>query len=194
MCVVSLLHNFALIEVPKTGSKSQRLLYSDYGFEVGHDNSSNKIHPTDKPWHITSTELKGMFLKNGWDWDNCFKFGFVRNPWDREVSSFFYSTFAKKHKQTFSEYVKNAPTHPLMHTYLTDVDYVARFERYEDETNFIWRKIGLTGTPKLKHEYKTNHKPYWKYYNDVDIMVVHEAYKRDIAMYNYEFGEENDHI
>ena len=176
MCVVSLLHNFALIEVPKTGSMSQKLLYSDYGVRV-------KNNP-----HLTSTELKGMFLENGWDWDNCFKFGFVRNPWDREVSSFFYSKYAKKHKQTFSEYVKNAPTHPLMHTYLTDVDYVARFERYEDETNFIWRKIGLTGTPKLKHEHKTNHKPYWEYYNDVDTMVVHEAYERDIAMYNYEFG------
>lgn len=58
----------------------------------------------------------------------------------------------------------------------------------------FFAKIGLTGTPKLKHEHKTNHKPYWEYYNDVDIMVVHEAYKRDIAMYNYEFGEENDKI
>lgn len=188
--IVSLLHNFALIEVPKTGSMSQNFLYKKYGFSVQHlQDSSKKIHPTDEPGHMTSVELKDIFQKNGWDWDSCFKFGFVRNPWDRELSAYFYGLmFGITQSNTFSEYVKFAPHHPLMHTYLTDVDYVARFERYEEETNFIWGKIGLPGTPKLKHINKTNHKPYWEYYNDIDALRVYEAYKKDIAMYNYEFG------
>ena len=188
MAVVSLYHNFALIQVPKTGSSAQQSLYKDYG-DV-YNKSPNKIHPEDEGAHITSIELKDIFLKNGWDWDNCFKFGFVRNPWDREVSSYFYGLMCRTPQaHPFSEYVKHAPNHNQMYTYLTDVDYVARFEKYEEETNFIWEKIGLPETPKVNNEKKTDHKPYWEYYNDVDIMRVHEAYEADITMYNYKFGE-----
>ena len=39
------------------------------------------------------------------------------------------------------------------------------------------------------HFFKTRHEPYWKNYDDVDIMKVHQWYEKDIEMYNYGFGE-----
>ena len=187
MSVVSLDHNFVLIRVPKTGSHSQVQLFTKYGEEIiGPPNSVNH--------HITSTELKDVFLEKNWDWNNCFKFGFVRNPWEREVSFYFYF---KKRKQieniSFSEYIEYQGSVPSggyeMNNYLTDVDYVARFENFEEETNFIWKKLNLPESPKLLHLNSTEHRPYWEYYNDKEILIVQEKYKKDIELYNYEFED-----
>lgn len=189
MSVVSLDHNFVLIRVPKTGSQSQVQLFTKYGKEIiGPPNSINH------PLHITSTELKDVFLEKNWDWNNCFKFGFVRNPWEREVSFYFYF---KKRKQieniSFSEYIEYQGSVPSggyeMNNYLTDVDYVARFENFEEETNFIWKKLNLPESPKLLHLNSTEHRPYWEYYNDKEILIVQEKYKKDIELYNYEFKD-----
>ena len=106
-----------------------------------------------------------------WDWDEYFKFGFVRNPWDRELSNYFYNS--------------NIP----QCDYLTDVDYIARFENFEEEVKYIFNRIGVALSQKIFHYNKTEHKPYWKYYDDADIMKVHQWYEKDIEMYNYEFGE-----
>ena len=206
--MVSLDYNFVLIRVPKTGSESQAQLYMNYGTEIrGDDDSAN--YPT----HITSAELKNIFREkkndnhrsagDHWDWDRCFKFGFVRNPWEREVS--FYSYYKKhpngvyrKHKDmSFSEYLEIQSGVPgggwEMHTFLTDVDYVARYENFEEETDFIWKKLNLpigdvSGRHKLEKHNATEHKPYWEYYNDKEILLVQETYKKDIELYSYEFG------
>jgi len=189
LSVISLDHNFVLIRVPKTGSQSQAELYMKHGKQIkGTDTSINN------PPHITSVELKDVFIKNGWDWDNCFKFGFVRNPWEREVSCYFYLRKHKKYKDmSFSEYLKGQAGQPSMgsqmHTYLTDVDYVARYEKYEEETNSIWKKLNLPGSPKLENHNATEHKPYWEYYNDDEVLLVQKAYQKDIELYNYEFEE-----
>jgi len=190
LSIVSLEHNFVLIRVPKTGSESQAQLYKNYGTEIrGTDNSVN--HPV----HITSAELKDVFLEKKWDWNNCFKFGFVRNPWERELSNYFYFKKIKQIKDnvSFSEYLKNQSGTPSggweMYTYLTDVDYVARYENFEEETNSIWKKLNLPGIPKLKNYNATKHKPYWEYYGDKEILMVQETYKKDIELYNYEFED-----
>ena len=189
MSVVSLDYNFALIRVPKTGSVSQAQLYMNYGTEIRDtDNSVN--YPT----HMPSVELKNVFREKNWDWDGCFRFGFVRNPWEREVSNYFFFRKIKRIKDmSFSEYLENQSGTPSggweMHTYLTDVDYVARYENFEEETNFIWKKLNLPESPKLPHLNSTKHRPYWEYYNDKEILLVQETYKKDIELYNYEFED-----
>ena len=74
--------------------------------------------------------------------------------------------------------------------YTTDVDYIARFENYKDEVDYLLDKLGISlGDSEPKHSHKTIHKPYWEYYDDDDIKKVGDWYKKDIDMFDYKFGE-----
>ena len=150
--------------------------------------------------HIESSWIKeNIFPKLGLNWDEYFKFGFVRNPWDRELSNYFYNNKELKPPEdvSFKEWLNirlqkdgqiDSANEPQCQ-YLTDVDYIARFENFEEEVKYIFNRIGVSISQPLMHIRKTEHKPYWEYYDDVDIMKVYEWYKKDIEMYNYEFGE-----
>ena len=150
--------------------------------------------------HIKSYWIKeNIFPKLGVDWDEYFKFGFVRNPWDRELSNYFWNHGELKPPKdvSFKEWLNirlqkdgqiDSANEPQCQ-YLTDVDYIARFENFEEEVKYIFNRIGVSISQPLMHIRKTEHKPYWEYYDDVDIMKVYEWYKKDIEMYNYEFGE-----
>ena len=132
-------------------------------------------------------------------WDEYFKFGFVRNPWDRELSNYFFNSGKLKPPEdiSFKEWLNiNLRKGGLIDDhntpqcdYLTDVDYIARFENYDEEVKYLFAKIGVDWAQNYKHYNKTDHKPYWEYYDDADIMKVHQWYEKDIEMYNYEFGE-----
>ena len=150
--------------------------------------------------HVKSYWIKeNIFSKLGLDWDEYFKFGFVRNPWDRELSNYFFNNKKLKPPEdvSFKEWLNIRlqkdgqidSANELQCQYLTDVDYIARFENFEEEVKYIFNKIGVPISQQLMHIRKTEHKPYWEYYDDVDIMKVYEWYKKDIEMYNYKFGE-----
>jgi len=141
-----------------------------------------------------------LFPKEGWDWDKYFKFCFVRNPWDRELSSYFFQERrygASIGKVSFKDYLDQAFSRSRTYAvnnyqceYTTDVDYIARFENYKDEVDYLLDKLGISlGDSEPKHSHKTIHKPYWEYYDDDDIKKVGDWYKKDIDMFDYKFGE-----
>ena len=151
-------------------------------------------------FHIESSWMKeNTFPELGLNWNEYFKFGFVRNPWDRELSNYFFNNGILKPPEdiSFNRWLNiNLRKDGLIHDhnipqcdYLTDVDYIARFENFEEEVKYIFNRIGVPLSQKIFHYNKTEHKPYWEYYDDADIMKVHQWYKKDIEMYNYEFGE-----
>ena len=150
--------------------------------------------------HVKSYWIKeNIFPKLGLNWVEYFKFGFVRNPCDRELSNYFWNHGELKPPEdvSFKEWLNIClqkdgqldSANELQCQYLTDVDYIARFENFEEEVKYIFNKIGVPISQPLMHVKKTEHKLYWEYYDDVDIMKVYEWYKKDIEMYNYEFGE-----
>tara|TARA_B110000285_G_scaffold187639_1_gene213502 strand:+ start:54 stop:683 length:630 start_codon:yes stop_codon:yes gene_type:complete len=201
---------YLFIKVFKTGGTSiwKELLKNDSGAAPLHKLTNprpfpNKhlpavmIHHTS---HIISSWIKeNTFPELGLDWDEYFKFGFVRNPWDRELSNYFYNSGKLKPPEdiSFKEWLNiNLRKDGLIDThnipqcdYLTDVDYIARFENYAEEVKYLFNRIGVPLSQKIFHYNKTEHKPYWEYYDDADIMKVHQWYEKDIEMYNYEFGE-----
>jgi len=140
--------------------------------------------------------------------NELFKFAFVRNPWDLQVSSYHHLKRERPHLvgdrdfETFLRY-KLDPERPfqyhldtsieLQSDYLIDlhgkvlVDFVGRFENLEDDFNTICQRIGVT-PPKLEHKRQAKDRGgYRKYYNDATAALVAERFAADIKMFGYTF-------
>lgn len=78
-------YKFIFFSFPKTGSESVRELldpYSDIrGIPFWESTEQNPFYS-----HMSPGEAKALFEKNGWNYNEYYKFTFVRNPWARLVS------------------------------------------------------------------------------------------------------------
>ncbi len=83
--LISHKHKFVFIAINKTATTSIHDALTNLSDikSVGDTQSSYYFHATAK-------KIKKEFKKNNWDWNSYFKFSFVRNPWDRMVSAYFY--------------------------------------------------------------------------------------------------------
>jgi hypothetical protein len=167
------------------------------------------LRPPDPNWKYSSaTADKEREPFSGFD--DYFKFAFVRNPWDRLVSTFFDKTkkvvgtkyeipyYARYRDASFSEFVRSLTNVDLssadrhikeqVQSIPKNVDFVGRFENLQKDINYVCDKVGLPHQ-KLPYENKTDHKPYWKYYDDETRQIVAKKYKNDIETFGYEFGK-----
>ena len=75
-------HKFVYIAIPKTGSTSIRNLLNK------HSDIISKTGQGDFAHHNTAQQLKDVFTKNDWDWDDYLKFTVVRHPISRIYSAY----------------------------------------------------------------------------------------------------------
>ena len=145
-------------------------------------------------------------------WDDYFKFTFVRNPWDRVVSIYQYykhgtepenwefRTDDKILEPTFKEFIFGVrnESHRLyslvglpQKDWLFDqdgnqlVDFIGRFEKYSDDVNKLFQKIGCN--KQIGHARKSKRGPYRDYYDDETRNIIRELCKVDIEYFGYEF-------
>lgn len=138
-------------------------------------------------------------------WDKKpFVFAFVRNPWDRAVSEYFYNKTTIKHpigdaarKLDFQGWleamrVDDWGTDILkpQSWYLVDdndellTDYVGRFEHLREDFNHVGKVIGAD--LPLPHVNKTKHDPFMSYYNKRCIDLVQEWHQDDIKHFGFQ--------
>lgn len=141
--------------------------------------------------------------------ENYFKFAMIRNPWDWMVSNYSYIQqypHAWHHEVvknlSFPEFVdwklqdQATAIDPLglnrgLSAMFTDengeiiVDYVGKFENFEEEFNLFCYKIGVKS--KLPHLNSSKYKPYREYYDDNLKETIREFFRLDIEMFDYKF-------
>ena len=133
-----------------------------------------------------------------------FKFGFVRNPFDRFVSTCF---FLNRHNQRFVgnevEFMRQAinkvrfrqrvlarPQYRL----LTDehdrlmMDYVGHYETLQESFDEICRQTGLTPSI-LSRKNASQHQRYECYYDASLKELVVEYYRKDFQFFGYDAGK-----
>ena len=160
--------------------------------------------------HTTAAEFQMMFPEQ---WKKFYSFAFVRNPWDRLASAFFYvqrshrnSFFVKNfilpHHNDLSSFVirvlKDNPTAAFMmehfrpqFTYVcnpdrsTVVDFVGRFESINEDWKIIAGKIGLDEL--LPHSNHSSHDHYSNHYTSEAAEVIAQVYYEDIKIFGYHY-------
>jgi chondroitin 4-sulfotransferase 11 len=214
--IISDLHKFIFIKIPKTAGSSivnhlEPYLNQEFrNLDSGDHEALALNYPT-----ITS-----ILEKNNIDINNYFKFTFVRNPWDLRLSRYFYLRYTeiayntKKNLPTdnsalsldFKSWCFSGEWFPTQNwgcknktqggqigflqndNFEIDIDYIGKFENLQEDFNIVCDKIGIPHQ-KLTHENKTKHKHYTEYYDDETREFVAKKYAKDIEYFGYEFGE-----
>lgn len=141
-------------------------------------------------------------------WNAYYKFAFVRTPWERMVSAYFWNQ-REGNKQyalniSFEEFIKKLPNIldsencPLLRHcrpqtfFLTSpngeimVNDVFRYEDFSASLEIIGSKIGSPFKPSKKYKV-SKHKRYIKYYTTTTKNIVRRCYADDIQLFNYKF-------
>lgn len=147
--------------------------------------------------HVRPLYLKRLL--GATEWNRYFKFSYVRNPWSRAVSLYFYHrknpTKYPLAQRSFEEWVCRGGTGTIrksMSEFVSDdngniiMDFIGRYENLETDFEQICGRIGL-GRIELPHLNKSTNNSYKDYYNERTKRIVEEWSKRDIETFGYEF-------
>ena len=154
--------------------------------------------------HIKAQELKPLVGEQ--KWESYFKFAFVRNPWDRTVSTYFHrrkvAPASIKMMWPSSTYVFRAllkmkyqvlgavPTQQV--DYLTDedgnlmVDFVGRFENLNGDFKSACERIGVNASLGGRYD-PTDHTHYSDYYDATCRRIITDAKSDDIDTFEFDF-------
>jgi hypothetical protein len=210
--LISYTHKFIFIHVYHTAGTSIKEVLKEYAIDEPEsfkikrplkklEDSPNLIYNMwySVVYHAKAKEIKKEFAPELYD--NFYKFAFVRNPWDRLVSSYHHllkDTWDLKHKivksmESFDEFVdwsvkKNNCTQK---DFITDdkgqliVDFVGRYESLEEDFSHICKILKIDiNLPRKNH---TNHKDYKTYYSERTKKIVEELFLEDIELFGYTF-------
>ena len=190
-------HKAIFIHIPKTAGTS--ILSALAG--------GRKFHRDHTPWYVYNSI-------NRWRYAHYFKFAFVRNPYDRAVSTYeylanggngmddlAYKTYFEAHGIDFETFVleyldcDKLQEHMLLRPqfiYLYDmhgklqVDYVGRFETLERDYAVVAEKIGLPRSLPRKNT-SDRRGSYRAYYKNPEVAArISELYGRDFDLLGYD--------
>jgi hypothetical protein len=206
--IVSHLHRFIFVAMPKTGTHSVRQALREH---LGPDDIEqvglfvNKRFPFDdiaqiRHGHLSVRQVR-PYLGDA-VCDGYFKFSFVRNPFDRFVSycAFMtrqYGAFERDPQGTMRRILFELKPHDHVHfqpqhTLLTDadgaieMDLVGRVERMQEDYDAVCARIGIPSRA-LDKVNSSKRGDYRQYYDQALIDGVTELYRRDLELFGYSF-------
>lgn len=213
--------NLIFIHIPKTGGCSiENVLMKDFlkkndkQGSLKFDEELKKNMVKNKKWaqHFSLQEIELHYKVESIE--EAIKFTVVRNPWNRAVSEYLYmikmggcncSNKKEKIPKNFFEYVCSGfscswKNHVLPQTNFlknkqgrVDMNFIARFENFEEDVENIFKKIGVSSEltlPKFNasfNNYLKYTQPYWSFYNKKTKRIIENMYAEDIETFGYEF-------
>ena len=203
------------VEVPKTGSTSIRTIigfppkshlniwqikYNMQHYWTHYGGKKNKLLEI---LYLLLPEKKRNEIGSK-QFNSYFKFGFVRNPWDRVVSLYFRKEgLQMRDKITFDEFVSwikyssSTCVHPVPHVNQLDwfvdphgnilVDFIGKFEALQNDWQTISNKLGIKQNLSHKKKNPSKDKHYTEYYSKKTKEIIEDKFRRDIEFFGYKF-------
>ncbi|MBN2720893.1 MAG: sulfotransferase family 2 domain-containing protein, partial [Proteobacteria bacterium] len=212
-------YNFLFVHIAKTGGTSvraalNRLRWRDPLFPAQFI-ASRLSHMTGHriasklPRHARIIAAKEMLPRELFD--RLFKFAFVRNPWDLQVSSWHHLRRERPHLlkdiPDFPSFIrwKLDPSRPYQYhidtsierqvDYLKDldgtilVDFIGKYENLQEDYEEACRRIGIT-PPTLPHKRQAKGRTaYSDYYDEETRKLVGDFFREDIETFGYGFDQ-----
>jgi len=149
--------------------------------------------------------FKGKSTLPSREFDEYFKFGFVRNPWARVFSwyrnvmrdDYHLKTLGLTNDCSLKEFLVETPDQWALRTqmyWLKDsrggisLDFIGKFERLAEDFEFVAKQIGLDDW-QLPHLIVGDVKSYTEAFDAESRDLVAEKYAEEIDYFQYKFGE-----
>ncbi len=200
--IISYSKKFLFIHVYKVAGTSIRYALSPYGkptiiSRVKRNIFGKPFLGNDFAHHVTSLEVRDKLGNR--EFNKLFKFAFVRNPWDWQVSLYHFTIQNIDHFQhnkvkklkNFEEYInwriqeamcfQSSFTHDGKGNQL--VDFVGHIENIQTDFKQICDHVGIVC--KLPVINRSIHKEYEKYYTPITYNLIGDAYSKEIDLFGY---------
>lgn len=205
--IVSALHKFIFVAIPKTGTHSIRQALRKH---MGPNDLEQVGLFVQKKFpipelaqlqhgHLSLQQIRPYMRPE--EWQSFFKFAFVRNPFDRFISYCAFMTRADGHferepQKVMRHFIANPPwAHILFqpqHSFIAGedgqllTDQVGRVEEIQQSYDEIAGRIGIP-TATLDRVNSSKRRDYREYYDPALIDGVAKLYARDLNLFGYEF-------
>ena len=196
------IHNY---KVAGTSIRTALADYDSFSFSKSHVydkiryllNTYPKIYSKDFQGHVKAKDVKKMLPAK--IFENYYKFGFVRNPWDWQVSLYTFMLKEKKHHQhalvnsfkNFDDYIDwrihNDLTLQKSFFYSNDeclMDFVGKFENLEEHFLGICNILNIDAKLPYLNKSRVDNR-FINFYSANSIEMIHQAYKDDIELFGY---------
>jgi hypothetical protein len=207
--ILSIARKFIFFACGKTGTTSIERVLKPY-----HDGDEllapmNEVIRAEgrNPKHVRPARVKEYLPAEVWN--DCFKFVFVRNPWDWVVSQYYFSNFKKSRLDLFSDRIRSRDVSKVwnrmaairgadpddshmqyVYAFTPEgvplVDFVGRFERLQEDFDRICDRLEIPRA-ELPVQNTTSHKPYGKLYTRRAKALAGRLYEKDVRLLGYGF-------
>jgi hypothetical protein len=205
--IISKLHKFIFVAVPKTGTHSVRRALREHmgpqdleqvGLFVKRELPIADLARL-QHGHLSLQQVRPYFPPE--EFKALFKFAFVRNPFDRFISYCAFMTraggqFERDPQGVMRHFIENPPPRHVLfqpqHSFMTDEagtllsDYIGRVEDMQASYDEICRRIGIRSAT-LEKVNPSKRMDYRQYYDQGLIDEVAKLYARDLELFGYEF-------
>jgi len=205
--IISALHKFIFVAIPKTGTHSVRQALRQHmgprdmeqvGLFVKRQFPIADLARL-QHGHLSLQQVRPYFPLE--EFEALFKFAFVRNPFDRFISYCAFMTraegqFERNPQRVMRHFIDNPPPRHVLfqpqHSFVTDKtdallsDYIGRVEEMQASYDEICRRIGIP-TAKLEKVNPSRRMEYRRYYDQELIDGVAKLYVRDLELFGYGF-------
>jgi hypothetical protein len=197
---------YVFIHIPKCAGSSihraLRVLHAQRSLPVG----KSKYHK-----HSKAVKVREVL---GPAWNECFKFAFIRNPWDLMVSSYhWWLTYAEifpalhqdvarvRGMDTFDVFIRSEFGRSMLNEHrggdLTEwisdrdkiiVDFVGRYENLNEDWSKVCRILQVP-VIQLGRENQVIRRDYRVFYDDKSKELVANRFARTIELFGYRFDD-----